>query len=554
MPTPEKELDVLGKEQEKLSGTISRFALITFALLLSFVVAFSRAYQKIDAGEVRSQVAEARRLGHISGESPDLSYIYLLFPEEAHAAAPITREPTQQEMAAATQKRLLIEKALEEQAKTWFNIKVAALGSSLEIDLRYCIFLLPLLFWASAVRLHLLMRKEYTVRELASHIVRSADAAEATRLDHLLYDQSPRSPTAYARQPARIERAAYLAAVGATLAYLFIDGRNFWILWGWTNLGKIAGVLASITFYLWLYCHAATLRLDAQLQSMVGLSPRTCWTDKLRDRLSRWSAKVRAPLRARPRLSMSTGCLLISTTLLLGMARSCDNQSVRYKGYELLRSKTASDAIWPVAGYSDVVMSTLSGGKLPLFAAVGLSAYCATLSLAALSIMVVPLSLSPMGALRLRWTTRVASRIAAFLLLLLLADVGVGYWFDGSDAQDVVSSALGKAGVIIIDVSRLVFGLLPFLLWRRLASPQTSHPAARLTKRRITNLLAPVLLSSAIALPHLAWSGYTGIPVLFVGLTLLALGCIELSSRMADLGAGNTRTEPCPAVALPPAN
>lgn len=533
MPKVESELKLLREEQRRLATAISRFSFVSLALVLLFVIAFSRAYDQIDVSDVRRQVAEVRRLGRISSKGPDLSYVYLLFPESALAID--TKQYSVAEQVAARNSRLALEKSLEEQAKKWFMVKISALGSDLEFDLRYWIFFLPLLLWASALRLGILTEKEQAVKDIAANIVTKSDAKEITRLDRLLFGDTPGSATPYARQPVRIERLAYISCLTISLVYLFVEGWHFWRLWGPANLLKIAGVLASITFYLYIYGRAVRLSIASQAQTFTEVTPYRHRFVKTREFLKRFADRTFSPVRRRPRLSISTGSLLVVLTLFLGVARSCDSDSTRYTGYDLLRHKDSGFALWPVYGFSDLGVM-VSAFKYSPLTPIGIWSYYASLGMTALSILLLALSIfKKTGVLQMRRTIKFFYRLAVLLLLGLFADISVGYWFSGptqANSENVVASAIDRVAFIIIDAGRIIFCIIPFYLWLRSTSRRAPPNSAVRFKSVITTIYLPALVSAFIAIPHLIYSEFSGIPLLFFGLSLLALGYNGLASLL----------------------
>lgn len=122
-----------------------------------------------------------------------------------------------------------------------------------------------------------------------------------------------------------------------------------------------------------------------------------------------------------------------------------------------------------------------------------------------------------------------------FYSFCLLADFGVNYWilhFPSSDT--VVGSDINDNGGVVIDLVRIVYWIIPFVLWCKLSLSTTAAADRRWVKRRdiMAIICLPVLPLSAIALVRLTIAGFTGIPLLFVGVHLLALGYSGLISEL----------------------
>lgn len=345
-------LPKLREEHRQLSSEISRLAIVSILLLFLLVMVFSRAFSRVNEDKVRDLIHRIEQLQKTSGEAKDLSYVFgssgafFMSPDEKIEA---TREETQR--AAAEQKRL--EQELESQAEAWFSIEISILGSSLTLDLRYWIALLPLLVGGGGGYLYVFHVKRAIVAALAARVLEEAGPDESSILDRLLFDKS-RGSAAYSAFPDQIEAFAYIATVLGLLGYLLSVVSSIWPLWDEIGPSVLLSGMVATAVYVTGGCLFIRSRLWRQAQDLTGIVPPPVWRPRRQPFLEtsrRWLSRLN-PLR-QPRRKLLTGGALILLTLGLSVTSSCENgEVVKAKGYELVLAQEEW-MVWPTAELVD---------------------------------------------------------------------------------------------------------------------------------------------------------------------------------------------------------
>ncbi len=342
----EQDLAQLREEYLQLSARISRFSLVSLLLLFLLVMAFSRAFSRINGAEVRALIARIEHLRPVSEREPELSYVFsVLLRNERSApsegqAQPKEVSPLEPKQAAEEQKEL--EEKMEGLAEEWFSIHSSILGTPMNLDLRYWILLLPLLIGGGAVYLYILRVKQAVVAAIAAHFLEKTDAAEESILDRLLFEK-PDGSSAYARFPARLEAFACIASVVSLSGYFLLVALPLWPLWDKAYPSILLEGLVTGTVYVAAGCLLIRSRLWHQAEDLTGVFRPQTWIDRSRLGLikpRRWLSRLPNPLR-QPRRKMLVGSALVLLTLFLSMTTSClsdreDLNATRAKGYEVV--------------------------------------------------------------------------------------------------------------------------------------------------------------------------------------------------------------------------
>src|SRR6185295_8505284 len=489
----DKDVEKLREEYRELASRLSKTALIGLSLLFVFVNAFSRAYSRVNGDEVKKALSEINELYKITKERPDMSGIFRFFAdpsskadssetEESSAepkAAPIP--PEQVETAREQQKKLA--RDIEQKADAWFTIEPSILGTGLEIDVRYWILLLPVLFLLGGSYVYISRTKLSLLRKCLAQCLRESPE-NGTALDPLLFGSEPGKQTAYLRHPSQFEIFLYGLGILGLIGELIVVGWPFWSALDSGFYLWVSGFLALLTFYAAAYSRNAARGLEAQTAALMGVAPEATFADRAWSKGIDWGRRISRPARLRPRLSLASGSLLTLLSLFLATATSC-NSGPR-KGYELVLGM--HDATWFSAGFLGGYSSQL----------VGRTVYTASQVVAVLALALVVVRLLRPSFLQKSWWTSGLCRISVTFSLFLLVDLSFVSIF-GID--------------FVADLLRLFCWIVPVFLWYRYTI--TRRPERRERWRAIQSALlvlyAPALLMGLVTLVDKAKSGLTGL-------------------------------------------
>ncbi|HEX2062187.1 MAG TPA: hypothetical protein VHK90_15725, partial [Thermoanaerobaculia bacterium] len=337
-------------------------------------------------------------------------------------------------------------------------------------------------------------------RIAAAHVTPQSDV-----LDRLAFSES----SAYARYPDVLANRLYIAVVAAILIYFLYSSMPFWKL----LLGKddeplsgpwwTANVLALITCYVALLVWFTQWRIHRQADAMLGSEGPPIVPMRVLRLLRRTGSRAMAVAKRTPRTVVTLGATAIAISPFTMIATTCHNQP--RTGADLLLNRNS-------AGW-------FTGGSLPesTLPYLGRGFYAATLLLAAVALMAVLLSL----VARVSWTPiaralRPFAATAALFMLIELSFVFLAVVFP------------------IMDAIRIAAVITPLVLWLRTRRRERWREVLR---PRIEVCLLPAVLFALLTLGRLAAFGFTGLPVYFFGLVVLALPLLAPQEAEAELPA-----------------
>jgi len=408
--TPDKDCEELRKEHSALSDQLRRGAILSLTVLSLFVISFARACDNVNGDEAKKLVCQIEKTTSISREERNVSYVFenfdsanttcdepcplpspsatasststptpapeivdtsLLPPrlDSGAASAPASPQPTPteaQRKAHECQKKL--EASLEQSAQQWFGVEAPIPGIHITLDLRYWVFLLPLLFFLSAIYLHTLRMKLRVLKALGAYRLSTANQDEVTVVNRLYFEKH----SAYGRFPSTPGGILFVVVYLLLPAYLLIAGRSFWA--DWSGLLLIGFLFAALTFYSVALGHAVTNRLDEEIARLTDQPKPHNLIRNASEALRKILKKIARILS--PRIPLSTGSLLLFITLALAITESgCDDVKT-YRGYQVLVGTqgaswyTASEMFEQIQGrlmYSAALLLALFVALLILF-------------------------------------------------------------------------------------------------------------------------------------------------------------------------------------------
>ncbi|HEX5716274.1 MAG TPA: hypothetical protein VF179_08950 [Thermoanaerobaculia bacterium] len=519
----ERNLADLREEYRNLASQSFRIGWVSVLSLLLLVIAFSRAFSRVDSAEVDDLLKGINDLSKNTRREPEISYVFRGLFDKIQTAGrnfqtlPDDVEPEGSEQAEEKQRALEIK--LDRLAEEWFSIDSSILGTPLNLDLRYWIVLLPIVIGGGGGLLYILRVKQSIVAAVAARLLERAEPSERPVLDRLLFE-GPGS-TAYSTFPAQPETIAYLGAVVGLSGYLLSVALPVWPLWEGVGPSLLLSALVAGTVYVSAICITIRSRLWQQAQDLAEVSRPPGWSDRAGAWLARprgWLAR-RNPFR-QPRRKLLAGGSLVLLTLILTMATSCDEQGneLEAKGYELIfPSEEWMD--WPTSSWveKDPWFQADLGG---LSSQMDRAAYVLALALA-------------MTALAVTFNRTVLQSPRALRVLALLAGSLLVYFL--SDLAAIIAMASFPGAALVY---HFLWVIPLFLLLRfRFSKHEGNRARWSTTRRALLVLYLPGVFASFTTLYFfVVFFGVLGYPVFYLGLIPLSLGYLQLADSQPAQG------------------
>lgn len=399
-------------------------------------------------------------------------------------------------LAAECQRKL--EADLESSAQKWFGVEPPIPGVKMNLDLRYWIFILPPLFFLSAIYLHILRMKIELLKAVAASRLSHANWAEITEVDRLYFEGN--SP--YMRFPSNMGAGIFIACYLFLPVYLFLSGASFWSYWATSSLVVLGFVIMSFALYSFSYAHFVTVRVNREISRLTNLPIKHTFTDKALGKSKHILQRVAHLLN--PRIPLSSGALLILLTLWLTITKTgCE--ATPYKGYQVLLGEEGAD--WYTS------LGLFEGTSLFL-STIGRVTYAMALMLAAVTILIIIIP-------RMYPTMERNARLRKALLAIAGAVLILGI-IDFSTQSGLFPV---QEGVIRLTISAVILGV-----WIRLALSDEK-------RRQKWIRIRPPLLIFSIPFYVLAVAFVfqklvlPGLAAYFAGTNILFLGFMQLHYR-----------------------
>ena len=396
----------------------------------------------------------------------------------------------------AFEKEQDIRKKYDALLKEQFSISPSVLGSSLRIDLRSWIYVIPFVTLFAFLYIQILRKKQAVISTIGA--ARVNENGEVAKLDLLTFCHKSESGPAFERSSSRLEGAAHLVIVALLLTLIIsaLDDTEVVFL-GLQPLEIVeyclmfftAGCFA-ISYY---YYESAALDLQAAVitdrEIAPGLALRT-W--------SRAKSITHVVLsRLKPRVSLTTAALLVLVSLFLSTAASCDGP---LPGHTMLRQDQGRWVTSIVNVNHDLYWKDAINS-------LGRRGYVIGLVLALLTLLVVACSIIRIK-IRKDETVHLFLFVASGTLsLMIITDFSFSaFWF--KDEVFLLSNA---------------FWLIPsVLLYWLVFSTNAANRAG--VRSLLVAVVLPLFVVAAVYASYSAWIGYRGVLVYFAGINLMSLG------------------------------
>jgi hypothetical protein len=342
----DKELESLREADEKLTAQISRASFLrlvmVFLLMLLFVKGIS---QERDTADVTDLIARIQTIEGQTAQPKALDPITCLFgaPEWPDSNGDSNVKTLND-----------LGRQLYTKYNQIFQIKLSALGTETNVDLRILVVTLPVWLAFAYIYIRLLRYKHQALLAICGWHSQRIAADEISSLNRLLYTGEPRR-NLYRKYPSILVQYAFWGTVLAFWAIILVT---------WEELKTVEASIFLISFdvvmtgaiYSFVYTRYTGRKLLRQVHETFGRElPADAFT-----RISQWASVA---WKRRPRPSLVVGSLLVLVTLFLNTAQlSCgragssrkgdtkETQAVKtvtpYRpGYELILNR----ADWPTA-------------------------------------------------------------------------------------------------------------------------------------------------------------------------------------------------------------
>ena len=556
MTTDIKDLESLRVESQQLGSRITRLSIVLVSVLAVVIFTITNALEKVDLPDLKNKLEAAQRL-------QESSYNDYERKRKELDKRPTDAKPDQSLKEEVDRLQGLLNKArndvnearrkYDELTKDSFSISPTLFGSGLKIDLRSWIYSIPFIVLVAFIYIQILRKKQKTLSEVAASQL--SNNTETSKIDQLTFSERHGVETPYARNPSQLEQTIYILIIVFLLSYLIValNGAEVVLL----GLGVIETLqyllmFLTVSFYGVTYYYYVSTSLDEQTAAITG------WSARPSSVIRAWR-KLQALLgmlisRLKPKILLTTGSLLVLASLFLSTSASYDQkvQLVRLPGYRLLQE--SGGPLWvidntinnleilgnpespqeeldrvfqeqaePVGGWwVSVIMNGKIGGLLNSLYwrnsvnNLGRHAYALSLMLAVLTLLVVIFSV---GRFKLSGIRK--AHIALFLFsitisLIIITDFAFNsFWF--KDELFLLSN---------------LFWIVPaaFLFYRTLSHRGNTPAHWVIIKPFLVTLLIPLVVSATVYVCYIAFKGFIGVVVYFVGINLLSLTYLKIVS------------------------
>jgi hypothetical protein len=553
MATDTKDLEALRTESQQLGARITRICIILISALTVVVFTITNALEKVDVRKLKWELEAAERSQKL------YSQIYLDKQAESKDHSP--GDGTGEKDKEIERLRDLWFKASEEEEKVQsrydalltesFSISAPLLGSNLKIDIRAWIYCIPFIALVAFIYIQILRKKQKTITVVAASQL--SNNTEATAIDRLSFSERPGTETLYARSPAQLEQTIYLLIIVLLLSLVIVSLSEAEVVL--LGLGLIETfqyllMFLTVSFYGASYYYYVSTALDEQAADMIGWTVRQSIMVRTWRKLQALTKKFSTLLK--PKISLTTGSLLVLTSLFLSTSASCDKdrQLVKLPGYRLLQEPGGE--LWrtqqrevplkllerlvkepglsqeevdsslqemndrlsqePKGGWwiSTVVNEKLGGlywqnsvhnlGRLT---------YALSLIVAVFTLLIILCSLKRYELLKIRKVYVILFLLSATLSLFVIVDFAFnGFWF--KDELFLLSN---------------LFWIAPAALLCRITLSSRNNGSAAWLKLKtfLVILLLPLVLSATVYVCFVASKGFIGVLIYFSGINLISL-------------------------------
>lgn len=450
----DKDLEVLRKEYTGLTKSLTRLSYIRIAVLFLFAFAFASASSKINSVDNAQIQAISDQLNNDLQKNLKLNFqvdpgqfIGGSCPADTGARL---RSPKSNSTVDASQYVQLIRK-LCDLYNAAFTFPVDLFGTKVELDLRNWIYVLPILYWFSAVYFCLLRMKCKSIAWLAGRSVQS-DSTKVSTLDSLLFSGDLARGTEYARIPWQFLSIFLSLFTVSIFVYFAVVTAPFWTKLDDSVFYQLGHVVVIFSLLTGVYVAGVRGRLEDQIQGQPGCLSGMLQSYWRKSTASIWAllkkSKLSGLLQRFPNAYLTSGAILMLVTLGLGISLGgCDS----YEGYKLVFWKK-----YPPWSSGDIY--TLSDWGRHLHLASVLASYLISLALAVVTLVLILVSIRYRGVWNYRKLTGPIFVISAGIGGSLLAQLGYLY----SMTANVESPALPALRFVWILNSAAIF-----IMWCR---------------------------------------------------------------------------------------
>jgi len=543
MAADEKDLDNLRTESDQLGARVRRICVVMIGLLIIVTVTITNALEKIDVRDLHEELVK------VSQSADSAWFIY----DSLHSKddqSPVKSEDKKKEedklretWKDANDKKIEVQRKYDALLKESFSIRPSLLGSNLSLDLRVWIYTLPFIAILAVLYVSILRKKQRVLLILAAPQVR--DLSQTGTLNRLAFSKSSKLRTAYSRTPSDLEQFIYVLVTVFLLTQIVsaaADAEVISLGLGFAESLQYLSMFLTTVFYAFGYYFFTSEKIDRQVTVITQKVLKQSIAVRIWRKLG-----VRALgllRRLRPRISLTTGSLLVLASLFLSTAASCQTSELieRKPGYTLLKSPGGPlvELNWYIQKLERILKSHESepeetswhdpGGGWWISTIVqpkdmglywqnaihnlGRCAYLLGVIVAIVTIVLVLTSFLERFRSLLSSLQRVLFAFSITLSLIVIVDFSFStYWF--KDELFLLSNLLWVVPAAI---------LIRTVLSKRIRSRRQSI----INKEILSVVLTPLALSATVYVGYVTARGFFGVLAYFIGINLLSVTYVSI--------------------------
>lgn len=340
MTSDEKDLDCLRAESDQLGTRVRRLIVVMIGLLIIVTVTITNALEKVDVRDLHQELDEVS-LSADSAWNAYYSNNFLRSNTDQSQSKPEDKQKEEDKLREiwknADHKKREVQRKYDALLKESFSITPSLLGSSLSLDLRVWIYTLPFIIIFAVLYVAILRKKQKILLILAAPQVRNK--SQTSTLNQLTFSNDDKSKTPYSRTPSDLEQGIYVVVTLFLFTQIVVSVADAEV----NNLGvgfleslQYISMFLTMVFYAFGYYFFTSDLLDRQ----VAVITKQLRKETIAIRIWRKLGVMVVWLvrRLRPRISLTTGSLLVLASLFLSTAASCERSDLflRKPGYTLL--------------------------------------------------------------------------------------------------------------------------------------------------------------------------------------------------------------------------
>jgi hypothetical protein len=545
MTSDEGALDKLRVENEQLGSRIRRLSVILIGLLAIVTVTITNALEKVDVRDLHRELEKVSESANSAwddyGHSPLLDMKDQ--PQANQEDNLKEHERLRNIWQEADQKRRETQKKYDRLLKDSFSITPSLLGSSLSLDLRVWIYTMPFILVFAALYISILRKKQRILLVLAA--ARVHDNRQRSVLNQLTFSGNGERQTAYARTPSDLEQITYIVVTIFLLTQIISSIADAEVV----NLGlgsietvQYTSMFLTAAFYAFGYYQFTSDLMDRQIRLITKKAAKQSIAIRAWRKIGTAASWLLPHLK--PKISLTTGSLLVLASLFLSTAASCGGSErfARKAGYTLFKSPggTIAELDWRLDQLERVVKNPDAEVENPTWSDPGGGWWISTILQPKVFGLYWKNAIHNLG----RYSYFIGTIVALMSLIFVLSSFVKA--FQGLLRKpEIVLLVLSTTSslIMVVDFSfntywfkdelfliSNLFWIVPagFLVSIVLLQRRRARKRLRPFRTILLILLTPLALSATLYVTYVTAKGFLGILAYFIGINLLSITYLNI--------------------------